>query len=254
MILTVDVGNTNTVLSVFDGDKLRLTSRINTDTARMADQYAIIFVDILRLYKVSVSEITGGIISSVVPPVTRNVSVAIKSLIGAEALIVGPGVKTGLNIKIDNPAELGGDLVCGAVAAKSLYPSPCIVVDLGTVTKVMAIDNDGALIGGVLSPGVGKSFEVMADSTALLPLVGAGRAGKVIGTNTTECITSGILYGTACMIDGLIERFEAELGESCRVVATGGFSELIAPYCKRESEVNATLVSQGLMMIYERNR
>jgi type III pantothenate kinase len=143
--------------------------------------------------------------------------------------------------------------VCGAVAAKAFYSSPCIAADLGTVTKVMAIDKDGALIGGVLAPGVGISFEAMAGKTALLPLVGAERVEKIIGTNTIDCMRAGILYGTACMLDGLIQRFEERLG-GCFVVATGGFAPLVAPYCKRAVTVNGGLVSHGLRIIYEKNR
>jgi type III pantothenate kinase len=263
MILTIDVGNTNIVVAGFkdsplaEGGSQFFKSRIDTNQARMADQYAIMFVDILRLYDIDRDKITGAVISSVVPPITRHIAVAVKSLTGKEPLIVGPGLKTGLNIKIDNPAELGADLVCGAVAAKTLYKSPCIAIDLGTVTKVMAIDKTGSLIGGVLAPGVGVGFQAMAKSTALLPLVGAGGHSKVparvIGANTTDCIHNGVLYGTACMLDGLIERFEEEIGERCSVVATGGYSEVIAPYCKRVFEVNGSLVSQGLLIIYNKN-
>jgi len=266
MILTIDAGNTNIVIAGFkdsplaEGGSQFFKARIDTNQARMADQYAILIRDILRLYDIDVSLIVGAVISSVVPPITRHIEAAVNGLLksatgGSPALVVGPGLKTGLNIKIDNPGELGADLVCGAVAAKTLYKSPCIVIDLGTVTKVMAIDKSGALIGGVLAPGVGVSFQVMARSTALLPLVGAdAKPGKVIAANTTDCIQNGILYGTACMLDGLIEKFEEEIGESCHVVATGGFSEVIAPYCKRVFEVNGSLVSQGLMIIYNKNR
>jgi type III pantothenate kinase len=167
--------------------------------------------DILRLYNVDITTITGSIISSVVPPVTRHIVTAIENLTGILPVTVEPGLKTGLNIKIDNPGELGADLVCGAVAVKELYRraadgtlSPCIGIDMGTVTKVMAIDSSGALLGGVLCPGVGMGFQSMASSTALLPLVGAAKAEKIIGTNTTDCIKGGIIYGTACMLDGLM--------------------------------------------------
>jgi type III pantothenate kinase len=172
-------------------------------------------------------------------------------------LIVEPGLKTGLNIKIDNPAELGADLVCGAVAAKSMFPSPCVAIDLGTVTKVMALDSDGALIGGVLAPGVGVGCKMMSESTALLPLVGFG-ASKVpdppiIGTNTVDCIKGGVLFGTACMLDGLITRFERQIGSKCSIVATGGFAEIIVPHCEHKVEVCQSLVSQGLRIIYNKN-
>jgi len=255
MLLTIDVGNTNTVFAVFSKSECILESRIDTNPARMADQYAIMLCDIMRLHGFDKDNIKGAIISSVVPPVTRQVVSAVKTLAGITALIVEPGLKTGLNIKIDNPAELGADLVCGAVAAKTLYPCPCIAIDLGTVTKVMAIDRSGALLGGALAPGVGVGFQTMANSTALLPLVGAAKTSKAIGTNSTDCIRSGIIYGTACMLDGLIERFEHEIGQLCSIVATGGFAGIIAPYCKRADEikVNKSLVSQGLRIIYERN-
>ncbi|MDR0222804.1 MAG: type III pantothenate kinase [Oscillospiraceae bacterium] len=252
MLLTVDAGNTNTVIAVFKEEKAVFVSRVNTDAARMADQYAIIFRDILKLYETDINGIDGAIISSVVPPATRQIIAAAKMLLGIDALVVGPGLKTGLNIRIDEPSSLGADLVCGAVAAKALYPAPCVAVDLGTVTKVMALDKDGALIGGVLAPGVGISFEAMAGKTALLPLVGAERVERVIGTNTADSIRAGILIGAACMLDGLIERFEAELGD-CSAVATGGFSEIIAPYCKRKITVNKNLVSEGMRIIYEKN-
>jgi type III pantothenate kinase len=208
----------------------------------------------MRLYNVDIKSISGVIISSVVPPVTRNIISAVKSLTGITPLIVEQGLKTGLNIKIEDSSSLGSDLVCGAVAAKTLYKCPCIAIDLGTVTKIMALDSSGTLIGGVLAPGVGASFEMMASKTALLPLVGAETPGKVIGTNTAECIKSGVLYGTACMLDGFIEKFEVELRQECTVVATGGFSELIVSYCKRKPELNRWLVSEGLRIIYEKNR
>jgi type III pantothenate kinase len=253
MLLTIDVGNTNTVFTIFDGEGCVFESRIDTDSSRMADQYAVLFGNILQLYRFDISAITAAIISSVVPTVTLNVAMAVRNLSDKEPLIVGPGVKTGLNIKIDDPGSLGADLVCGAVAAKEMYPLPCIAVDLGTVSKVMAIDKTGALIGGVLAPGVGVGFEVMAKSTALLPLVGTAPPDKIIGTNTADCIRGGVLYGTACMLDGLIERFEAQIGQVCTVVATGGFSQIIAPYCKREMVINERLVSMGLKVIYYKN-
>ncbi|MCL1832815.1 MAG: type III pantothenate kinase [Oscillospiraceae bacterium] len=260
MILTVDVGNTNIVFIVFKGDERLFESRIDTSISRMADQYAVMLSDILRLYGVSQSAFTGAIISSVVPPVTRNIVAAIVNLLNIQSLVVEPGLKTGLNIEIDNPTELGADLVCGAVAVKTLYwqaGAPCIAVDLGTVTKLMVIGQDGALIGGVLAPGVGIGFDMMAAKTALLPLVGTEAVKhSVIGTNTPDCIRNGILCGAACMIDGLVERFEAELGVKsgeCKVIATGGFASVILPYCKRDIEIDKILVSQGLRIIYNMN-
>ena len=254
MLLTVDVGNTNIVFTFFDDRKLIFESRINTDKARMADQYAITMMDILKLRGVSKTDVKGAIISSVVPPVTAQVKAAVEDLFGTQALLIGPGIKTGLNIKIDDPSSLGGDLACGAVAAKELYKTPCIVIDMGTIIKVMAMDASGALIGGTLSPGVRLGFEAMAEGTAALPLVGSERIDSVISTNTADCIRSGVLNGIGCMLDGLIRRFEREMGSPCTVVATGGNAATIKPYCEREFEVNPHLVSQGLRIIYNKNR
>jgi type III pantothenate kinase len=254
MLLTVDAGNTNTVFTVFDNDKPVFEARINTDSARMADQYAITMMDVFKLRGVDKAAVKGAMISSVVPPVTAQIILAVKDLFGINPLLVGPGIKTGLNIKIDDPSSLGGDLACGAVAAKELYAMPCIVIDMGTIIKVMALDKSGALIGGTLSPGVRLSFEVMAKGTAALPLVGADvRQEKVIGTNTVDCIRSGVLGGVGAMLDGLISRFEKELNEKCTVVATGGNAATIKPYCERDFEVNPHLVSQGLRIIYNKN-
>jgi len=253
MLLTVDAGNTNTVVTVFDGDKPVFESRINTDAARMADQYAITLMDILKLRGIEKASIKGAIISSVVPPVTAQIKVAIEDLFGIRALLIGPGIKTGLNIKIDDPSCLGGDLACGAVAAKEFYKMPCIVIDMGTIIKVMALDKGGSLVGGTLSPGVRLHFESMAKETAALPLVGADKVEKVIGTNTIDCIRSGVLNGIGCMLDGLIARFEKELGGSCTVIATGGNAAAIKPHCERKFEVNPHLVSQGLRIIYNKN-
>ncbi|MCL2693820.1 MAG: type III pantothenate kinase [Oscillospiraceae bacterium] len=255
MLFTVDAGNTNTVFTVFDKDEPVFEARINTDCARMADQYAITMMDVFKLRGVAPSCIKGAIISSVVPPVTTQIVLAIKDLFGISALLIGPGIKTGLNIKIDDPSCLGGDLACGAVAAKELYKMPCIVIDMGTIIKVMALDKTGALIGGTLSPGVGLCFESMAEGTAVLPLVGATEEqNTVIGTNTVDCIRSGVLNGVGCMLDGLIRRFENELGaDNCTIIATGGNAATIKPYCERAFEVNPHLVSQGLRIIYNKN-
>jgi len=253
MLLTVDAGNTNTVITVFEGDKPVFEARINTDSARMADQYAITLMDIFKLRGVALSCIKGAIISSVVPPVTTQIKLAIEDLFGIKALLIGPGIKTGLNIKIDDPSSLGGDLACGAVAAKEFYEMPCIIIDMGTIIKVMALDKTGGLIGGTLSPGVKLSFEAMAEGTAALPLDGSDKVEKVISTNTIDCIRSGVLNGIGAMLDGLISRFEKELGGKCTVVATGGNAATIKPYCERDFECNPHLVSQGLRIIYNKN-
>ena len=260
MLLTIDIGNTNTVLAVFDGQgadaKCVCISRIDTSVKRMADQYAVIIRDIMRL-KLPQGGITAAIISSVVPPVTVQIADAVKTLWSIDALIVDTamGIRCGLEIKIDEPHLLGADLLCGAFAAKELYfrnGTPVIAVDLGTVTKIMAMNKDGALVGGAIAPGVGSGFAAMAGTTALLPLVGtAGSLGAAIGTNTADCIRSGVLYGTAALIDGMSARFEEELGGEAIAVATGGFAHAVVPHCTHSFAVDKLLVSQGLRLLYE---
>ena len=227
-------------------------SRLDTVSSRMEDQYAIIISDVLRLYGVSEQKIKGAILSSVVLSVTVQIRKAVKKLLNIDLMVVGPGLKTGLNIKIDDPSSLGSDLACGAVAAKHLYPLPCIIIDLGTATKLFALDKDGAMRGGVILPGINISLESLSEKTAALPLISPEPVDKLIGTNTIDSMRSGILNGTACMLDGLIERFEEEIGPSY-VCATGGYSSLIRPYCKKEFTVNQELVLTGLRVIYEKN-
>ncbi len=257
MILTIDVGNTNTVIGGFDEkDELLFESRIATDAYRMEDQYAVMLLDILKLYGHEANETEGIIISSVVPPVTSQLKAAAEKICGHRALIVGPGIKTGLNIRIDEPASLGADMAAVAVGAKEHYPLPAIVIDLGTATKVLAVDKTGAFIGGIIAPGVKISIEALADRTAALPLISISSdpIKHVIGTNTVDCMRSGLLYGTAFMIDGMIENFEREIGEKCTVIATGGFSAVIKPLCSKEFILDRSLIMKGLLDIYKKNR
>ena len=257
MILTIDVGNTNTVFGGFDdSETLVFESRISTDRFRMADQYAIALADILRLYEIERSKITGAILSSVVPPVTVQLIPAVEKVCGCRVMTVGPGIKTGLNIKIDEPASLGADMAAVAVGAMAHYKLPVIVIDLGTATKILAVDKTGAFIGGIIAPGVKISAEALAAKTATLPLIGitGEPIKKVIGTNTIDCMRSGLLGGTAFMVDGLIAGFEKEIGEKCSVVATGGFSGVIKPLCKTDFVLDESLIMKGLLELYNKNR
>ena len=253
MILVTDIGNTNTVFGVFDGDSLVLESRIDTDRNRMADQYSVIMKQVFDLYKVDRSEIDGAVISSVVPPVGDQLKISVQKLFGVTPLMVGAGVKTGLNIRIDDPSTLGADLACGAAAAKELYPLPCIVIDLGTATKVFAVDKSGAMIGGIIAPGVRISLEALARGAASLPMISLDGHSPVIGTNTVDCMRSGVLYGHAGMLDSFIDRFQEQLGEAT-VVATGGFIHVLKDYCKHEFIVNPQLVMDGMRIIYHKNK
>lgn len=253
MILTVDVGNTNIEFGGFKGDALIFTSRMDTRVSRMEDQYAINICDILKLYEYSAEAVDGAIISSVVPPVTGQIKRAIEKLCGCKVMVVSPGIKTGLNIKIDDPSILGSDIACVSVAAKSLYPMPCITVDLGTANKIFAMDKKGALLGGVISQGIKLSFEALTAKTAALPLVSAEPPERVVGTNTIDSMRAGIITGTACMLEGMIERFEEQIG-TATVVATGGYASLVEPICRRKMILNPRLVLEGLHIIYEKNK
>lgn len=255
MILAIDVGNTNTQFGAFDGGELVFESRIATNQFRMEDEYAISLMDILALYKVSAENFTGAVLSSVVPPVTSQIKPAVEKVCGCKVKTVGPGLKTGLNIKIDEPASLGADMAAVAVGAKEKYPLPAIVIDLGTATKILAVDKSGAFIGGIIAPGVKISAEALAQKTACLPLIGISGEPikKVIGTNTIDCMRSGLLCGTAFMLDGMIESFEREIGEKCTVIATGGFSGAIKPLCKSDFILDENLILTGLLEIYKKN-
>lgn len=257
MILTIDVGNTNTQFGAFDeNEALVFQSRIATNQFRMEDEYAVTLMDILELYGVDAKDISGAILASVVPPVTVQIKPAIEKVCACRVKTVGPGLKTGLNIKIDEPAALGADLAAVAVGAKEKYPLPAIVIDLGTATKILAVDKSGAFVGGIIAPGVKISAEALAAKTAVLPLIGiSGEPIKsVIGTNTIDCMRSGLLNGTAFMLDGMIESFQKELGESCTVIATGGFSGVIKPLCKTDFIHDENLILKGLLEIYKKNR
>lgn len=253
MILAIDIGNTNIVFGVFDGLNLVLESRMDTSRHRMADQYAITIDQLFRLYKIKRTDITGAVISSVVPPVSDQMKLSIEKVFGITPLMIGAGVKTGLNILIDDPSTLGADLACGGAAAKELYPLPCIVIDLGTATKVYAVDKNGAFIGGIIAPGIKISLEALAARTMSLPMISLDGSTPVIGKNTVDCMRSGVLYGHASMLDGFIDKFQEQLGKSS-VVATGGFSAVIKDYCANEFTVDQHLVLKGLKIIFDKNR
>lgn len=253
MVLTVDVGNTNIVLGGFEGEELKFVSRVRTSKYKMADEYAVVFKSILELHEISASDFEGAIISCVVPPLIPTLKRAISTLFKCDALTVSPGVKTGLNIKIDDPAILGADLVCGAVGALQKYKMPCVVVDLGTATKFSVLDEKGSFLGGPIMPGVNISLDALSRNTAQLPHIEFNQIDHVIGTNSIDSMKAGSIYGTACMIDGIIERIEEEIGQKVTVVMTGGISKGIAPYCKAEMTFDENLLLYGLLAIYNKN-
>ena len=253
MILTIDVGNTHTILGAYSKDNLIFTSRISTDKRKTQDEYAVAIRDVLSLYSTISNEVRGAIISSVVPQVSGLLEGAIESLFGCKVFVVGPGVKTGLNIKIDNPAQLGADLVCVSVAAQCKYPLPSIVFDLGTATTISAITKSGEMVGGSIIAGVGTALNALSQGTAQLPQISLKGDVSVIGSNTVDCMRSGEIIGTAAMIDGMISRYKEVLGEDACVVATGGLASSIVPHCREKITVDDNLLLDGLYTIYKKN-
>lgn len=253
MILTVDIGNTNIVIGAWKEDKLRFVARLQTEREKTADGFAIEIRSVLTLNDALPSQVEGAVLSSVVPQITFQIEEALQKLTGSRPIVVGPGVKTGLNILIDNPAQLGSDMVSDAVGALAKYPLPAIIVDMGTATKIMALDKSGSFLGCAIMPGIRIGLDALAERTASLPQIGLEPPRDVIGKNTDDSMKSGSLYGTASMIDGMTARFERQLGEHATVVATGGFSGGIVPFCQRSVIIDPNLTLEGLYRVYQKN-
>lgn len=253
MILTLSVENTNLVLGVFQGEKLLVTSRMATDRSKTGDEYAIAFRSILDLHGLKAGDIQGSIVSSVVPAMINEIKEALRLTLGTEPLVVGPGVKTGLNILMDSPATLGSDLVVNAVAATAEYSAPLIVIDLDTATTLCAVNEKKNFVGTVIAPGAAVSAAALAAACDQLPRISLEAPREVIGKNTVDCMKSGAVFGTAAMLDGMIARMEQQMGTACTVIATGSLAGLIAPHCSREILVDERLLLKGLRRIYEKN-
>ena len=254
MILCFDIGNTNITIGAYSHDTPLFIARIATDLHKMQDEYAVLLRSIISVNGLVIGDITGAIISSVVPGVTGNIREAIKKLNDVTVLTVGPGIKTGLDIKIDDPSTLGGDLVCVAVAALEKYKvKPAVVVDLGTATKIVAIDRSGSLIGGSFLPGMKIAMDALSTRTALLPHVGLETPSRLIGSNTIDSMRSGIMYGTASMVDGMIVKYKRELGDDLTAIMTGGLSKEIAPLCEEQLIYDDNLIMDGLRALYQKN-
>lgn len=253
MLLCTDVGNTNIKFALYKGDKLLMKLRFSTNRSKTADDYAVDLYTIFKINNVNVKEISGSIISSVVPLVTDLLKKAIMTVANVDSLVIGPGIKTGLDIRLDNPGAVGSDIVCMCVALKEYYPCPVIVVGMGTATTILYMNENKAYCGGVILPGVQISLDALTARCALLPSVNFSAPQKAIGTNTADCIRSGIIYSNAAMIDGMIDRFEEEVQQKCTLVATGGMAQHIVSYCKKNIIINDDLVLEGLRLIYEKN-
>lgn len=253
MVFTVDIGNSNIVVGTVNRQGVLFVERMSTDHKKTELEYAILLKSAMEIHGITTNEIKGCIISSVVPPVTSVINRALEKLTGEKALVVGPGIRTGLNIKIDNPAQLGSDLVVDAVAGIAEYPLPLIIIDMGTATTMSAIDAAGNYLGGVIIPGVRVALDSMVSRTAQLPRISFEAPKKAIGKNTIECMKSGSVLGSASMLDGMIDRLEEELCQDATVVATGGIAPFITPHCKHKIVCDDTLLLKGLYLIYNKN-
>ncbi len=252
MILAIDIGNTNIVVGCCEGKKILFMERLTTNHTATALEYAISLKAILELSDVDKTDITGAIISSVVPSVTYTVRTAVKKFIGVDAMVIGPGIKTGLSIKTDNPAQLGSDLVVDAVAGIQEYGAPLVIFDLGTATTVSVINEEKEYLGGMILPGMMISLNAMVSGTSQLPKISLDKPKKLIGTNTIDCMKNGILYGTASSMDGIIDRIRDEIGD-ITIVATGGLAGTIVPLCRNKVILDDELLIKGLMIIYNKN-
>lgn len=253
MILAIDVGNTNIVLGCIENGEINNIVRIQTNSRETPAEYAIKLRQLFEVFGINSHGLTGAIISSVVPNVTESLKEAVYKLTGLKCMVVGPGMRTGMNVRIDDPGTLAGDLVVGSVAAMNYYGAPVIVLDMGTATTMVVIDKDRCYRGGAILPGVKLSYSALASGTSLLPDISITPPKKCIATNTVDSMRSGAVFGTAAMLDGMIERMEAELGDTCTIVATGGLATSITPFCKREIVCDDNLLLKGLWYLYQKN-
>ena len=254
MILTIDIGNSNIVLGGVKDDQIVFEARLRTEVTKTSDQYCVDLKILMEVYGVSNKDIEGTIIASVVPQVLNSMRTAIQKLTGKVPLVVGPGLKTGLNILLENPGQTGADLVVADVAALREHKPPMIVIDMGTATTMSVLDKNGAHIGGCIIPGVKISMDALTDKTALLPGLQLDQPKKAIGRNTIDAMRSGIMLGAACMLDGMVERMEAELGYKTTVIVTGGIAKFIVPMCKTPMIYDKDLIIKGLAALYRDNK
>ncbi len=253
MILAVDIGNTNIVVGCIDGDRICFVERLSTVSTRTELEYAISFKNVLELYDIHFSRLEGGIISSVVPPVTNIVKRSVEKVLGKEVMVVGPGVKTGLNIIMDNPREVGSDRIVNAVAVVHEYPVPAAIVDMGTATTICVVDEKKNYIGGAIIPGMRIAADTLTARTAQLPKISLEPPARLIGKNTIDCMKSGVFYGNAALIDGMLDRMEEEMGQKLTIVATGGLAKALIPHCRHDIILDDALLLKGLKIIYDKN-
>jgi type III pantothenate kinase len=254
MLLAIDIGNTNILIGGIQDDQIMFKARIATDRTRTSDQYGVEIKNMIEALGAKISDISDCIISSVVPPVFNSVRTGVIKIIGKQPMVVGPGLKTGLNIHVDVPSQVGSDRIVIAVAALAEYQAPLILIDMGTATTIEVVEPENRYLGGVIFPGVKVSLDALTNHAAQLPGISLDQPKQVIGKNTVDCMRSGTMYGNAAMIDGLVDRIEEELGHSSTIIATGGLARFITPLCKREIIVEKDLLLKGLNLLYKKNK
>ena len=254
MILAIDIGNTNIVVGCIDEEKIYFTERLSTVRTKTELEYAVDLKTVLDIYHIKRTDIEGCIISSVVPQITGIAKLAAEKILKKEVMVLGPGVKTGLNIVMDNPGQLGADLVSDAVAGLDSYPVPLVVIDMGTATTISVVNSKKQYIGGMIMPGVRISLDALTARASQLSGISIDAPRHIIGKNTIECMKSGVLYSNAAALDGIIDRIEEELGEKTTVIATGGLAKKIVPHCRKEIILDEELLLKGLMLIYRKNK
>ena len=254
MILAIDMGNTNIVIGGIDEKQTYFIERVTTDKNRTATEYAMSFKNILEICGCHPTEIEGAILSSVVPPLNNTILTAVEKITGIRPMLVGSGIKTGMNILMDNPKTVGSDQIVDAVAASHEHPVPLIVIDMGTATTMCVVDRNKNYIGGIILPGLKVSLDSLSSKTAQLPFISLETPERVIGKNTIDCMRAGIIYGNVDMIDGIIDRMEVELGEPATIVATGGLARLITPMCRHHIICDDALLLKGLLILYRKNQ
>ena len=254
MILAIDIGNTNIVVGCIDREKTYFIERLSTVRTKTELEYAVDLKTVVDLYHIKRTDIEGCIISSVVPQITNAVKLAAEKVLHKEPMVLGPGVKTGLNIMMDNPGQLGADLVANAVAGIHEYPLPLAIIDMGTASTVSVVDEKKHYVGGMIFPGMGVSLDALTAHASQLSGISIEAPKRIIGKNTIECMKSGVIYSNAAALDGIVDRIEEELGQKITVVATGGLARKIVPHCRREILLDEDLLLKGLLIIYEKNR
>ena len=253
MILTIEIGNSTITLGGVEGEDIRFECRINTDRVKTSDTYCIDLKTLFEVYGVELSEIEGVIIASGVPQVLNSVRTAIRKLLGKEPLVVGPGIKTGLDIRLENPGQMGAGLVAADVAALAEHKPPMIIIDMGTATTMTVLDPQGAHLGGCVCPGVKIGLDALTARTSLLPGIQLDSPKQAIGRSTADAMRSGVMFGTAAMLDGMIDRFRKETGWDFTVVATGDLARRIVPLCRHGIHFDRHLIIKGLTRLYRDN-